>query len=317
MNASLQAGAWLTPLGSMCSDLLRLDPGMLSNKNVETFRCGNFGVIVMDKERRKNAIEILKTMVRVTMMRGAQSGGVVTYVPSGWGSTGSTGIRSRVVNGKRTNLSHLVTSKVTPLPLSSYSCKFHLVHLPLRFLFHSKSHQHTCLNIMFRLEEQPDNSGYTILLILHWFVHVSHDAVYKHEPCQSESLEICVSMVATCCVLFQVKKDEFWASLTHGLRDGVRFYAGHTRFATSSIVSPQTPIVFPYYATRVICTLCHFRHHGNHHECHGECVKFTEGVCKVVFFVKYVCKGSVIVPSNLKEKDSDHVFFQVWKDVCA
>jgi hypothetical protein len=41
--------------------------------------------------------------------------------------------------------------------------------VPLRFVFHSKSHQHTCLNIMFRLEEQPDHSGYTILLILHWF----------------------------------------------------------------------------------------------------------------------------------------------------
>ena len=35
----------------------------------------------------------------------------------------------------------------------------------------------------------------------------------------------------------QVKKDQFWASLTHGLSKGVRFYAGHTRFATSSIVS--------------------------------------------------------------------------------
>ncbi len=109
LDASLQAGAWLTALDSLCSDLLGLDPQNCR----ETFRCGNFGVIVMDKERRKNAVEILKTMVRITMMRGAQSGGVVTYVPSGWGSTGSTGIRSRVVNGKRTNLSHLVTSKVT------------------------------------------------------------------------------------------------------------------------------------------------------------------------------------------------------------
>ena len=35
----------------------------------------------------------------------------------------------------------------------------------------------------------------------------------------------------------QTKKNEWWASLTHGLQKDVRFYAGHTRFATSSIVS--------------------------------------------------------------------------------
>ncbi len=31
-HASLQADAWLTALDSMCSDLFRLDPGMLSDK---------------------------------------------------------------------------------------------------------------------------------------------------------------------------------------------------------------------------------------------------------------------------------------------
>jgi len=59
-------------------------------------------------------------------------------------------------------------------------------------------------------------------------------------------------------VLLQVKRDEFWASITHGLNDGVRFYAGHTRFATSSIVSPQTPLVFPLHtpsSTEIIMTV--------------------------------------------------------------
>jgi hypothetical protein len=37
------------------------------------------------------------------MMRGAQSGGVVTYITKG--IKGFFGIRSRVVNGKRTDLS--------------------------------------------------------------------------------------------------------------------------------------------------------------------------------------------------------------------
>lgn len=40
------------------------------------------------------------------MMRGAQSGGVVTYVPDKT-ATGPRGLRVRVVNGKRTNLDEL------------------------------------------------------------------------------------------------------------------------------------------------------------------------------------------------------------------
>jgi hypothetical protein len=48
-------------------------------------------------------------MVRVTMMRGAQSGGTVTYVPLK--NKGLKGIRSRVVNGKRTDLSKLIHDK--------------------------------------------------------------------------------------------------------------------------------------------------------------------------------------------------------------
>jgi hypothetical protein len=44
------------------------------------------------------------------MMRGAQSGGVITYVPNSSGSF--KGIRSRVVNKKRTDLSVEVRRKV-------------------------------------------------------------------------------------------------------------------------------------------------------------------------------------------------------------
>jgi hypothetical protein len=45
------------------------------------------------------------------MMRGAQCGGVVTYV-NGSGTHGATGARARVVNGKRNNLSELVVAKL-------------------------------------------------------------------------------------------------------------------------------------------------------------------------------------------------------------
>ena len=115
LHSCVQTAAWLTALDSVCSDLLELE-GPACDHCQDMFRCGNFGVIVMSPERRKTAFEILRTMVRITMMRGAQSGGVVTYVPSGGGSKGSTGIRSRVVNGKRTNLSTLVTDKVSLIP---------------------------------------------------------------------------------------------------------------------------------------------------------------------------------------------------------
>jgi hypothetical protein len=95
----------MTAVDSICSDLLLV--GLASTNNV--FRCGNFGILLLDEENRDRAISILRTMVRVTMMRGAQSGGVVTYVPQG---KGLRGIRSRVVNGKRTDLSVLVASKL-------------------------------------------------------------------------------------------------------------------------------------------------------------------------------------------------------------
>jgi hypothetical protein len=97
--------AFLTVADSLCSDLFLI--GCSSTSCV--FRCGNFGILLLDKDNRDRAISILRTMVRVTMMRGAQSGGVVTYVPQG---KGLRGIRSRVVNGKRTDLSVLVTSKL-------------------------------------------------------------------------------------------------------------------------------------------------------------------------------------------------------------
>ncbi|EKX55458.1 hypothetical protein GUITHDRAFT_99235 [Guillardia theta CCMP2712] len=138
-SGSCKIAAFFTLIDSLCSDLLGIHHGSASD---EVFHCGNFGIIIFDKEKRGQVYSFLKTMVRITMMRGAQSGGIVTYVPK---KDGLKGIRSRVVNGKRTDLSELVTSK----------------------LWH----------------------------------------------------------------------DQLWASLRYGLRDDVRVYAGHTRFATSSKAS--------------------------------------------------------------------------------
>jgi len=66
--------------------------------------------VIIKPEHRDKVLKILKEMVRITMMRGAQSGGVITYVKNG--KKGLKGIRSRVVNGKRTDLSELIVNKL-------------------------------------------------------------------------------------------------------------------------------------------------------------------------------------------------------------
>ena len=68
--------------------------------------CGNFGLLLLEAAQSPKVRKLLETMIRVTMMRGAQSAGIVTY-------TGKTnqGIRKRVVNGKRTDLCDLLMRK--------------------------------------------------------------------------------------------------------------------------------------------------------------------------------------------------------------
>ena len=58
------------------------------------FYCGNLGMILLNLLNAPHVREVLEKMVTVTMMRGAQSGGIVTYLPDGEGFRGS---RSRVV----------------------------------------------------------------------------------------------------------------------------------------------------------------------------------------------------------------------------
>ena len=62
----------------------------------------------------KFTLDILEHMANVTMMRGAQSGGVVTFVKSKRTSKGSNliGVRSRILNAKRTDLSKKIREKV-------------------------------------------------------------------------------------------------------------------------------------------------------------------------------------------------------------
>lgn len=112
-DAALVAAS-LTALEAISTDLF----GMYGGTSKKMFFCGNFGIILLHKawsniDGGATALDILEKMVQVTMMRGAQSGGVVTFQPSGSNpNNGMTGIRCRVLNQKRTDLSKVVRRKI-------------------------------------------------------------------------------------------------------------------------------------------------------------------------------------------------------------
>lgn len=120
--------AIVTALEAISTDLLGLsviplfDPMPHSSRGGHYYYnyccyCGNFGVILIHsawwnntfsrkKQRNKNgkwkdALDVLERMVEVTMVRGAQSGGVVSYINGRYHKV-------RVVNYKRTSLSQLL-----------------------------------------------------------------------------------------------------------------------------------------------------------------------------------------------------------------
>ncbi|KAL3915701.1 MAG: hypothetical protein SGILL_005522, partial [Bacillariaceae sp.] len=104
-------GAVATALEAMATDLLGFSMWKKS-----TFLCGNFGVILMNSgwtsttgDHGTAALDLLEKMIEVTMMRGAQTGGVVTWTHDTSNMKASpTPVRVRVVNGKRTELSPLL-----------------------------------------------------------------------------------------------------------------------------------------------------------------------------------------------------------------
>ena len=98
INAVSQIILWTVAAESVASDVLLWKGG-------ELFFCGNFGIMLLDNLASPQVKEILSTMLRVTMMRGAQSAGLVTYDAKG------AGTRKRVVNGKRTDLCDLLMAK--------------------------------------------------------------------------------------------------------------------------------------------------------------------------------------------------------------
>jgi hypothetical protein len=55
VHRGVQIAAWITVIDGVCSDLLELE-GPMCDHCREIFRCGNFGVIVLDPERRKTVL---------------------------------------------------------------------------------------------------------------------------------------------------------------------------------------------------------------------------------------------------------------------
>lgn len=111
-----QSAAVVTALEALSTDLLGI--GIVAGVSSATLFCGNFGVILLHSgwtdapgDYGKTALDLLQKMIEVTMMRGAQTGGVVTWVNNKDGG-GAQPIRSRVVNGKRTDLSQEIRKKL-------------------------------------------------------------------------------------------------------------------------------------------------------------------------------------------------------------
>ena len=120
--------AVLTALEAVSTDLLGLGIIPLlgtrgshvdAGNHMLTFFCGNFGLILLNPAWNENgvgkrtALDMLQKMINVTMVRGAQSAGVVTFVNRSQRHNDQlVGIRSRVVNSKRSDLSVKIRKKV-------------------------------------------------------------------------------------------------------------------------------------------------------------------------------------------------------------
>ena len=98
--------ALLVAAEAVVSDLFALER---YRSSAGTFYCGNFGIIVLDRAHAHRVPQLLRSMINVTMMRGAQCAGLVSYSTDR--NDNSTAARSRVVNGKRTDLCEKLLSQ--------------------------------------------------------------------------------------------------------------------------------------------------------------------------------------------------------------
>ena len=123
-----QLAAYMTAIDAVSTDLFQTNPFSVhsvfpthreqlesTNKSTITFFCGNFGVILLHsawlyEDGGQTTLNLLRKMIEVTMMRGAQSGGIVTFERKNAKADNCNGVvemkctRSRVVKTKRGDL---------------------------------------------------------------------------------------------------------------------------------------------------------------------------------------------------------------------
>ncbi|KAA8496343.1 hypothetical protein FVE85_0072 [Porphyridium purpureum] len=83
------------------------------SSNVEqhsVFFCGNFGALVYWQASRssRHFLDMVRSMIAVTMLRGGQAGGAVMYVPDAAQPGSMRAVRSRLVNSKRGRLDYKI-----------------------------------------------------------------------------------------------------------------------------------------------------------------------------------------------------------------
>ena len=114
VDSVASAVAWLTAAEAIQSDLLRVaQPGANGSVSgdANAFFCGNFGLILLNGANKHMVSPLIRKMIKITVMRGAQSAGVVTYSPPAKGCVGGVGHRHRVLNGKRSDLADKLLAK--------------------------------------------------------------------------------------------------------------------------------------------------------------------------------------------------------------
>jgi hypothetical protein len=108
-----QPAAWITCLEAVSIDLLGFFPPAARG----TLFCPNFGIVFINSnwvemEGGSKALEMLQKMIYVTIIRGAQSGGVLAWNCSKVCDRSPKATRCRVVNRKRSDLSKRILQKV-------------------------------------------------------------------------------------------------------------------------------------------------------------------------------------------------------------
>jgi hypothetical protein len=119
--------AVVTALEALSTDLLfgmayhsSYSTNITSTTTSVLFFCGNFGIILLNPAwHHTDALDLLQEMVRITMMRGAQSGGIVSWQRRASGRL--QGRRVRIVGGKRADLSTDLRARIARVPRNTAS----------------------------------------------------------------------------------------------------------------------------------------------------------------------------------------------------